>query len=300
LSQSYESYEIIIIDDGSTDNSVDIVNKYLYDNRIILISQENQGVSVARNNGVKMAIYDHIAFIDGDDEWMPEYLQVLNSAIQKYPNAGMYNTARNYVDFETRISKPVIDEKFIDQISVIDFFRNPHIYCHTSASVVKKSVFWEVRGFPLGMKKNEDFALFYSIALVSPVVYCGQCLSCYYGNIDGQSTKVNLRNAYDSAKDVCKRINLTYKFWDIQHTRSKTYIIFLKYEIRHFIISALRQHDFQLISIYLENIDMSIINRLFQLEVYLYKQKKLRQFGILFIILTKVIWRMNNYPRVDK
>lgn len=73
LAQSYPYFEIVIIDDGSTDNSVQIV-KLIDDKRIRLISKQNGGVSSARNYGIRMAKYEYLAFLDADDYWEPSYL----------------------------------------------------------------------------------------------------------------------------------------------------------------------------------------------------------------------------------
>ena len=76
INQSYENLEIICVDDGSTDSSVDIINNYiLKDKRIKLVKQENKGLSCARNAGLDAATGDYIYFIDGDDIIVPDYIQ---------------------------------------------------------------------------------------------------------------------------------------------------------------------------------------------------------------------------------
>ena len=74
LSQTYSQFELIVINDGSTDNSLSEIDK-LTDQRLRIISQANAGVSTARNNGVKEARYDYIAFIDADDWWDKNFLE---------------------------------------------------------------------------------------------------------------------------------------------------------------------------------------------------------------------------------
>ena len=82
LRQTFQDFEIVIVDDGSTDHSVEEVEK-VRDTRIRLVHQQNAGVSAARNRGISEAKYDLIAFLDADDEWKPEYLETQYGLYQK-------------------------------------------------------------------------------------------------------------------------------------------------------------------------------------------------------------------------
>lgn len=103
LSQDYNDFEVVIVNDGSTDKSVEIV-KGIDDSRIRLIEQENGGPSKARNTGVKNAKGDWIVFLDADDEFLPGALGKFNSLIEEHPEVGMFgcsyitNDGKNIVE----------------------------------------------------------------------------------------------------------------------------------------------------------------------------------------------------------
>ena len=88
--QTYRDYEIIVINDGSTDNSAVVADEYLKATDGIdyqIISQQNAGVSAARNSGVAASSGEYIAFLDADDWWEPTYLEKMAKLIEDYPDA---------------------------------------------------------------------------------------------------------------------------------------------------------------------------------------------------------------------
>jgi glycosyltransferase involved in cell wall biosynthesis len=96
LAQTYTDYEVIIVNDGSTDNSVavceDIINLLTpsFDNSLRIFSKPNGGVSSARNFGVEKSRGEYVAFLDADDKWAPDYLETMARLIEDYPQAVMY------------------------------------------------------------------------------------------------------------------------------------------------------------------------------------------------------------------
>ena len=300
INQTYKNFEIIIVDDGSTDNGIEIVNKFTSDVRIKILKHKNQGVSIARNNGVKNSLYEYIAFLDADDEWEPKYLETIFGVIKIYPECGMICCARYIKDEINKKKKLIMPNKYKGRFIEINYFENPHVFSHTSSTVVEKKTFIKVGGFPEAMKKNEDFALFFSIALNKSTIYCGFPLSYYYINVEGQSTSVNKTNFYESNLNVCERFNLTYSLWNKIGRTNKTFKIFLKYEFRHIMLDALKRNDFDTIKLFLENIDNNILKLFPWLELKLYGIPSLKIINKLYIYLTKMLWRTRGYPIAGK
>lgn len=96
MRQTFQDFEVVIVNDGSTDDGTNVIRKNFTDSRIRIIDQENAGVSMARNRGVDEAKGKWIAFLDGDDEWHPEYLNEMQKLIVKYPEAGLFLCAGLY------------------------------------------------------------------------------------------------------------------------------------------------------------------------------------------------------------
>lgn len=107
IDQDYQNRDVLIIDDGSTDSSYDVVNSIKNEN-ITIIQQSNHGVSYTRNLGIKKAIeldYDQVAFLDGDDYWMPNHLNELVHSISRFPNAHIYANKYKLKISATKFSK---------------------------------------------------------------------------------------------------------------------------------------------------------------------------------------------------
>ncbi len=90
LNQTFTDYELIIVDDGSTDNTLELINNI--DPRIKIITQKNSGVSAARNSGVRASQCKYIAFLDSDDEWVPLYLESCISFLENHPDDSVVHT----------------------------------------------------------------------------------------------------------------------------------------------------------------------------------------------------------------
>ena len=141
INQTFKDFEVIIVNDGSTDNGVEVIKSNFNDTRIRIINQENAGVSAARNRGVKEAQGDWIAFLDGDDEWHPKYLSIVRQTILENPNAGMICTGGMNNNIKNKnLASYRIAKKYINQIKIINFFENPCVFSHTSGLTVQKNI----------------------------------------------------------------------------------------------------------------------------------------------------------------
>ena len=97
LLQTYQDFEVIVVDDGSTDKGVEVVKEF-DDKRIRIIQQENQGVSAARNKGIEESQGEYIAFLDADDKWETDYLETQHCLIKKYPKCSVYATNYKFIN----------------------------------------------------------------------------------------------------------------------------------------------------------------------------------------------------------
>lgn len=296
LNQTFKKFEIIIVDDGSTDDGVNVVRAFTNDPRIQIIRQENQGVSVARNIGIEHAKFDHIAFLDGDDEWLPGYLSKMKEAVEKFPSAGIFFCAGYGKDSQTQTLR--IANKYKGKIVEIDYFENPHVYTHISATILKTKAFKRSPGFPVGMKANEDFALLFCVSLNETAIYCGEPLSIYWGGIEGQTTQT--RTAAECTPDMARRINICRREYKISQRQKRTFLIFERYEIRHMVLEFLRMGDYGEIAVFIKRLDSDVLGDFPRMEIALWANKTLKPAAYAYIFMTKLLWRFRGYPVVGR
>jgi len=174
--QTFQNFELVIINDGSTDKSSIIVEE-INDSRIRLINQKNSGVSVARNNGIKLAKADYIVFLDADDIWLPMFLQTIYEMIKQFKNVGLYATSykmRYPNGYEQKIvTKGFKKNNFIGIIP--NYFKSvvkSTGLVWTSAVCIPKEIFLENEiWFPEGEKYGEDLYVWARIAMKFDVCY---------------------------------------------------------------------------------------------------------------------------------
>jgi len=195
LAQTFTDYELIIVDDGSTDGSPNLIEKHRGE-QINLIRQVNEGVSRARNQGVKAAKGEIIAFIDADDTWEPHFLAEIANMYTAFPEAHCYATCYQFILGNGLYHNPKIRfTKRMHRSGLLDNYfevsARGDLPFMMSSFCIKRNFFNQLHGFPEGVTMGEDQDLFVRAALNGHIAYSPSVLSFYH---------------LDSSNRACQRI----------------------------------------------------------------------------------------------
>lgn len=172
LAQTFTDFELLVIDDGSTDNSPTIVAA-CDDPRVRLARQENAGVSAARNLGIIEARADLVALLDADDEWLPFFLETIVRLKESFTCCKIYAT-RYFLCYAGQKERPAIVRADIAEGELKNYFRvasqsEPPL-C-SSAVAVDKAAIHEIGGFPIGISAGEDLLTWARLAARYDIAY---------------------------------------------------------------------------------------------------------------------------------
>lgn len=206
LNQTFQDFEIVVVNDGSTDNSKEVVEAF-DDVRIRLIDKQNGGVSSARNRGIKEARYEWIAFLDGDDLWHADklsesYNTILENKDVQWGFTGYY-TIRKDKKFTYLYQKNGVLDDVINDLG-------KGIKIHTSTVVVKRELFLKYANlyFRDGLNNSEDREVWYKLCCIDfKPFYIRKILTFYDTEMDHESlVSLNKKNNYMNFLTMQERI----------------------------------------------------------------------------------------------
>jgi len=183
LVQDRQADEIIVVDDGSTDGTAELLEAYP---QVIYRRQNNCGVSAARNAGIRASSCDWIAFLDSDDEWLPEKLEKQLAAVRKQPGYRLVHSDEIWIRRGVRVN-PM--RKHAKAGGDIFFNCLPLCVISPSAVLVQRSLLGETGCFDENLPACEDYDLWLRICSHYPVLYLDEPLLIKYGGHPDQLSR---------------------------------------------------------------------------------------------------------------
>jgi len=187
LGQIVPPSEVIIVNDGSIDKSLEIINELKIPSNFSVITTENQGVSKARNLGLQMAKNSYVYFVDGDDVLEPNAIEVFSKAIEEFPNSSLY--AANRINKKGELTIKNLPNKIFSFKQYLNHLIHFQNLCWTSAVVInRKIVSSEVR-FNGKFSHGEDRDFFMNVLKLGPGYWIDEVIATYISDPIGLSAK---------------------------------------------------------------------------------------------------------------
>ena len=262
LNQTYQNFEVIIVNDCSTDNSLNLVQK-IDDSRFKIIKHnKNKGLSASRNTGINAATHSYIAFLDADDYWDPTYLETIWNLIKEYPEESVFATHyRENYNGKVFVPKSKLSNNTKGKSVVInDFFKINlgRLILTQSCIVAHKSVFKKVGYYDEDVTFAEDIDFFIRCFSVYNLAYYNDIYHTQNTGLSGSLTQSSTKNKiypllekylggtkslnkfiYFNMYCFCQKIKAEKRFDDMKIVRKKIDLKFLNFTQRVLLLSPL-------------------------------------------------------------
>ncbi|CAM3771565.1 glycosyltransferase family A protein [Flavobacterium gelidilacus] len=211
LNQTFTDFEVIIVNDCSTDKSVSKIESYLSDKVTLIHHEKNKGLSATRNTGIRNAKAEYVMYLDADDLWKTTFLETIHRLISNFPEAKIYGT--NYEEiYGNRVLKPFNNsDALADNFEgIIDFFKlnvKQGIYNHGSVCF-HKSVFEKVGYYDEKIRFSQDIDFNIRANYFFKLAYSNTNQMSYFMQTDNQITRSSILHYqipdYDKYEDWAK------------------------------------------------------------------------------------------------
>lgn len=233
LNQTCRDFEVLVVDDGSRDNSLALARKFESD-RVRIIPQENQGVSVARNTGILNAQGEFICFLDADDEWRPDYLATIDELTFKYPESAIFVTAyavnmgNGKINYSTQLEPETgcLPSYWLTLAKGYDFV-------WTSATTMRRDTLMDAGLFKPGEKIGQDLDMWARVARINPRVAYSNRICVNYNRAAEANARTRVRVAWagafirDLEEELVNPARTAEEKASIQHKYDKKMTVFI-------------------------------------------------------------------------